>query len=413
MPIIYITQDIERATGIENLLERYAINVPWESELSRALEAQGQRVFVLERDCKGFAEDALKGGTYGMMRLPCVKDFIKNFAGDLQPHILVLKNSELIEKECIQNGWKLLAPRASVAKLFEDKITQWQLLHDVVEFPTTVITDTAHAVEKAGEIGFPLVMQFNAGHSGGGTHIINSPQDFAQFEKKFPQRDVRIAKLIQGTTYTLNALVVKEGAAYTGSISKQLTGLTEATNNPSSTVGNDWGEAAEELSQEQALAIAGIAKKAGKKMYESGYVGLFGIDVIVEKNTGKAYCIEVNTHQPASISYEAKLHQMLGKMPLLYLWIRDMMENKADAFLGHRSLENKFEAFYAELPPLLLRGNVRQIIYRNKTDAVISSDMVRVPRGLPIGQAGAMRSRMKLVGPNEEIFRMQTFKPLA
>ncbi len=399
-PVIYFALDVERATGIENLLPHYAIVTPWESEMSGQLESQGTRLFVLERDCKEFSEERLWGGTYEIMKLPCVKNFIDQFSkgaqpssaqgyGGAQPNILVLKNSELIENECTKNGWKLLAPEAHAAKLFEDKITQWQLLHETVEFPETIVTDVAHAAEESSAVGFPLVMQFNAGHSGGGTHVMKSVQDFAPFEKQFPQRQVRMAKYLKGITYTLNALVLKEGNVYTGSISKQLTGLKEATANPSSTVGNDFGAAAEELFQKQGESIADMARVIGRKMHEMGYAGLFGIDIVVEETTGKLYCIEVNTHQPASIPFEAKLHQMIGKTPIIFLWIRDM-------------IEDSLQIFSDELPPLFLKGDARQIIYRNKTDEVVSSDSIAVPEN-------ALISRMKQVKPNEELFRVQTY----
>ncbi|MBI2462664.1 MAG: hypothetical protein HYV65_00230 [Candidatus Spechtbacteria bacterium] len=398
--IFYLALDPERATGVEDDLANYAIICPYKSAFTDDLEARGTKMFILERDCvdKNW-EDNLRAGTYGVAKLTCVIKYIDDLSAGQQSNILVLKTSEPIEQECQKNSWQLMAPRADLATLFEDKITQYQHLKDSIEFPPTIITTLSQATKVIAKMPLPLVAQYNIGHSGGGTFILQSIEDLTPHAEKFPNREVRIAQFITGNTYTLNAFAAKNGTVYTGSISKQLTGLPEATNNPSSTVGNDFGIVSEELSQSQIEAIGVMARNVGTAMHAKGYNGLFGIDAVAEKSTGKVYFIEVNTHQPASISFEAKLHRAINKTPLILLFINDMLE---PGFEPKKELALSLSN--GDLPPLVLRGKVRQVLYRNKLQNEVLVSEIQLPLG-----EGIVTSRMKVVGVNEELYRVQEY----
>ena len=186
----------------------------------------------------------------------------------------------------------------------------------------------------------------------------------------------------------------------TGSISKQLTGIEEATNNPATTVGNDFGAVEKELTLEEAKKIADITRQAGLHMHREGYVGFFGIDVILEDIRRALYLIEINTHQPASISFEAKLHRSIGKLPLFEIFIRDMMAKESPALLPEK------------LPPLIFPRPASQVIFRNKTNEVVRVADVRLPAseaGLQSQSKGLIPARMKFIKPGEELYRIQYY----
>jgi len=173
-----------------------------------------------------------------------------------------------------------------------------------------------------------------------------------------------------------------------GSISEQITGLKSATNNPNTTCGNDFTSPGN-LSKKQIKKIQEIAQSTGMALYKKDYRGLFGIDVIIENKTGKLYFIEVNTHQPASISFEAKLHRQIGKMPLLAYFILD-------------SVGEKIKPAKKDLPPIALSISAKQIIYRNKTGKTLRlKDIEKKYKGK------GLISRTKFIKPNEEIYRRQ------
>jgi hypothetical protein len=401
-PIFYVTLDPERALGLEDILPNYTIFCPYKSQLTEKLRRDGAKLVVLEEEISAKElERIVQRGTYGILHfVHDRKIVVKNDC------LMVLKNSQLIEDFCKKQGWKLLAPKAKVAEQFENKISQYRALANKVPYPLTFIAN----LEKISDTmlmnhelrirnhdskfiihNSPLVLQFNRGHSGNTTFFIKSRKDLKNLASKFPKREAKISEFINGKTYTLNCLVLRNGEVITGSISEQITGLKSATTNPNTTCGNDFTSPGK-LSKKQVKKIQEIAKDTGSALYRKGYRGLFGIDVIIQQKTGEAYFIEVNTHQPASISFEAKLHRQIGKVPLLAYFIFDS--------LTHPSLRRR--GLGGGKPPILLPIQSRQIIYRNKTRRILSKKYLEkkyMGRGII--------SRMKYTKPNEELYRTQ------
>lgn len=414
----YATLDPERALGLEDVLPNYTIICPYSSQLTERLKKDGVNVVVLEENMNAKSVDRIvKKGTYGILQTQFVKNYINDKVKELcpgsnpghvggptphiRPHILVLKNSELIEDLCIKNKWHLIAPKAKIAEKFENKISQFNLLKSVVEYPKSAIStveelltsdvnkirsDFNKIIDIRGQVQAPqkFVLQFNKGHSGNSTFFIKSKNDIKRFFKLYPKREVKISEYIKGKTYTLNCLVLGSGDIVTGSISEQITGLKKATNNPHTTVGNDFG-AARKLIKKNIKSIIDIAESVGHTLFKNGYRGLFGIDVIIQAGSGKVYFIELNTHQPASIPFETKIHRKINKMPLLAYLILGRLE--------------------AVSPPIILPISARQVIYRNKTAKTLlhsNIDKKYINKGLI--------SRMKTIKPNEEIYREQSIK---
>lgn len=414
----YVTLDPERAMGIEDILPNYTIICPFRGRLTDSLRKKGVGLFILEDyiDARKIA-DIIKRGSYGLLQNALVKVHINKAsrAKAMKTNILILKTSNLIEDLCKREHWTLLAPRASVAEKFENKVSQFKLLRKVVAYPkSTVLTleellsfdlNKFFKIDLGRRPQAQIVLQFNRGHSGNNTFFIkpngsiSSPQEIniKKLYKLFPRRQVKISEYIQGKTYTLNCLALRSGKIITGSISEQITGLAKATNNPSTTVGNDFSSA-KKIAKGNIEAIRTIASDVGGVLYKKGYRGLFGIDVIIEKSTKKVYFIELNTHQPASIPFEAKLHRRIKKVPLLVYFI-----------LGVKSC--KFRILKRDLAPIILpiparpstgRYLAKQIIYRNKAEKTLSYDTISKKYRSEIFIA-----RMKFIKPNEEIYRRQ------
>ena len=381
----YVTLDPERATGLEDILPNYMIICPYTSDLTKKLQKDCVNIAVLEENMHAKKlKEAVARGTYGMLQSKFVQVLINKTCTNLtSAHIMVLKNSELIEGLCKKQGWRLLAPKASIAEKFENKISQYKLLKNTLPYPkSSLITP-----EKF-EFHEPVVLQFNRGHSGNSTFFIESQKDIENLYKLFPKREERVSEYIKGKTYTLNCLLLNSGDVLTGSLSEQITGLRIATNNPHTTVGNDF-ISPRTLYMAQVRGIQKIALNSGHVMHKKGYRGLFGIDVIIEEDSGKIYFIELNTHQPASVSFEAKLHRNIGKTPLLAYFILDNL--------------GKAKPVKKDLPPLILPTKAKQIIYRNKTNKTLTNTEARKKY-----KNKGLISRMKLINPNEEVYRRQT-----
>ncbi|MFA7315172.1 MAG: hypothetical protein WC025_04610, partial [Candidatus Magasanikbacteria bacterium] len=128
---------------------------------------------------------------------------------------------------------------------------------------------------------------------------------------KFPKREVKITKFVDGLLLTNNNIITDKEIIL-GNISYQITGLKPFTNNKFSTIGNDWGLAHSILNEKQLDKYREIVKTVGQKMQAENWRGLFGVDIILEKNSDNLYLIEINARQPASTTFESQL-QMKNK----------------------------------------------------------------------------------------------------
>ncbi len=275
--IVYVTRDRERATGAE----------------------ESEKYLIVSNE-KGQTLD-----TYELLKTERVEKLMKENA---DVAILVFQNTKRIERFCTEKGWKLLNPKAELSKKIEEKISQYEWLGDARKFlPPTEI-------KKISEIKFadiPFVIQFNHAHTGTGTHIISDKKTLSEIKDKFPDRPARVSGFVRGPAFTLNVIVAQNGIFF-GNISYQITGLSDFTDIPSSTVGNDWKLPNKILSEKEREKILDIAERVGEKMKKDGWLGLFGIDVILDEKTRDIFLIEINARQPASVTCESLLQKTAG-----------------------------------------------------------------------------------------------------
>jgi len=391
--VFYITPDAEKAEGGERIISNYSVITFRDSPLLMNIRAHGADTFALDSALEGeeLSEHETKG-SLDLIRSKIVIDHIESVlsSSGFPGCFLTLKNTEYLEEEINKKGWLLLGPKGSVASQFEEKISQYELLKNAVPFPKTQLTLLRDVKLET----LPVIVQFNRGFSGNSTILVTDQNQFDDIQKKFPNRPARVSSYINGNTYTLNGLVLKSGQVIHGSISLQLTGLKEATNNPNATVGNDYGAAEEKLSQKEAEEIGRIIQRVGTELSRHGYHGMFGIDVIKEHASNNVFFIEINTHQPASISFEYFLHEKASRLSILEAFYADALGIEVDS-----SLLNV---------PLFLHQKARQIIYRNMSEYTIKASEVRLPAAPKNGRVLAPRTGM--IKPNQESFRIQEFE---
>ncbi|HEY4493675.1 MAG TPA: ATP-grasp domain-containing protein [Candidatus Paceibacterota bacterium] len=226
-------------------------------------------------------------------------------------NVLVFKANRQVEEVCQAKNWPLLNPLAQLAERVEGKVSQVFWLGELA----SLLPEHWEGQVSECRWATPFVLQYNWGHSGEGTKLIKDEQDLGEVIKKFPYRKVRVSKLINGDTLTNNNIVTNKGEVLVGNISYQITGDTSLTDNPFATVGNDWKLAQTMLSQKEKSEYNNIVEQIGKKLARDGWKGLFGVDIIREKGTGKMYLIEVNARQPASTTFESQLQQQQGSDP--------------------------------------------------------------------------------------------------
>ena len=273
-PLLYITRNKQRALGIEKLLTNYRI--------------------ITTIPLKDTAE------IIETMVIP------KGIA-------IVFKNNSKIQRISKEKGIKLLNPDFHLVEKYENKISQYEWLEKIIPkyLPPTIISAPESILfsRLKKEIGLPFISQFNRSHSGEGTQIVKNEEDWTKLKEKFPQRPLRLSRLIKGETFTIN-VCIWEKHILLGNPSYQITGLREFTDLPFATIGNDWFYANKNLSEKDLKNIGKITKKIGNAMAEDGWKGLFGLDFIRSKEDW--FVVEINARQPASVNLETIFQQKQG-----------------------------------------------------------------------------------------------------
>jgi predicted ATP-grasp superfamily ATP-dependent carboligase len=225
--------------------------------------------------------------------------------------IVVFKNTKQIEELAKERGWKLLNPPAALAEEIENKITQVAFLGELADLlPPHHISLVKKIVRDTSTKDTTSIVQWAHSHTGEGTIHIQKESDLKVIQDKFPEREARVSLYIRGPVFTINVIVTKDGLLF-GNPSYQITGIAPFTDNPFSTVGNDWSAPQTILTESKLHELQALAKKVGEKMRSRGWQGLFGIDVVYDEERDKLFLIEINARQPASTTYESQLQSKL------------------------------------------------------------------------------------------------------
>lgn len=354
----YLTNDPERALGLEGLLDINIVHID-KTQYLEYFKAHNYQYFCLE-EAKGEMNSMYRSS----VKLIKSEQFLNYFSKtkSTNNYLQTFKISPAFEKASINLNTTLINTPARLNRLFENKLSQFtELFKEGIDIPKTEIlilkeTNYQALSEKYGKT---FVIQFNLGHTGEGTTFIDSDKKYLELSNNFPQREVKVSEYIEGESYTLNACITKEGVLI-GGLNYQITGIPELTSYQGGTVGNDW-ECRTGFDEHTLDSIVKNTKRIGERMKAGGYLGLFGIDLIVK--AGKPYIIEVNARQPASVPMQTKIQLQQNQVPLSLLHIMAFLDIKHELDIESYNIEN--------LKPL----PYSQIFNRAKIDLEISSDI--------------------------------------
>lgn len=290
-PLVYVTRDIERALGMEPKENYFIISNK---------TSFGESIQKKYPDNVRLIENPEILDTYDLLVQQEVQEIISKLSAD----VVVFQNTLRIERLAQEKKWNLLNPRAELSKEIEEKVSQvtW-LKEDAGLLPPHRVT----SVKDISFTGKKFVLQFNHSHTGQGTYVISSEADLAPLKEAFPDRPCRIVDFISGPVFTVNAIVAKE--ILVGNPSYQITGLLPFTDLPFSTIGNDWELPHAPHYKNLYEDINKIAARLGERLYDAGWRGLFGIDVVYDERKNKTYLLEINARQPASAVFESTLQK--------------------------------------------------------------------------------------------------------
>lgn len=317
-----MTLDPEKALGIEDLIPSYHILYSEPSQLSLPIANNGI-------DIKNFPKqkDVKFSSTGKMLQNPTLLSYVQNNA-EGKADILVFKNDEAVSKNASSSNLNLINPDYKLNLKLENKI-EFAGFVDTLDFfeqPEYEIFEKLSDVDFASvsqRYGSNFVVQFIFGHSGSTTFFIESEEYLNQLKQTYPERKTKISRNINGFPYTVNACITKAGIVI-GGISEQITGVKELTSSKGGTVGNDYSQ--RHLDENLRREIVERTMKMGEVLKSQGHRGIFGLDFIVEKETGRLLLIEANIRQTASSGYTSYLQRMNKQVPIMLWHVLELLD---------------------------------------------------------------------------------------
>lgn len=365
--IVYIASEPERAIGLEDYLPHFHI-ITVKGNITESLSSL-TNVHIVAIDTETIS-------TAELLCHPKTDEIIASLSPRPEDiGIMVFKNDTRVENFCKEKHYVLLNETSALNQRFEHKLNQFQELSKLGElFPPTQIATLVNVTftQLSEKFGLPFVMQYDRGHTGNSTLVIVDEQAFSREQEKFPNREARISKFIEGIPVTLNCCATKFGTLTSG-LCIQITGLPECTSKLGTTVGNDWAAVSKFLDVAQITEIERISAVVGDYLYSQNFKGMFGLDLIV--TSGRVYLIEVNARQTASVGLHTKLLLERKQLPLVLFHIAEFIGEENTNFF-----EPQFSTASSQVESLHITKEApfeaSQLIVRNTEQAPVKSGLL-------------------------------------
>ena len=280
------------------------------------------RVRTIQDD---FGSDLKRLNSLAILRNPGVQKYLRNFG---KVGLFLYKSTAKIEKLADKFGWQILTNRAVVRDPYENKKIFREVLEKVgikpISARTILLKDFNEKifVECQQEFGSKLVLQLPEVTKGGGrgNTFIRQPQDLPKFWQKVKQlgesfdlQHVIIAKFIESISPSITGCVTRNGVL-TGVVQTQITDIPEVINLQKGSglfVGHDWSY--RNYAPKIQRQADNIAKSFGSYLAKRGYKGIFGLDLLVEKETEKVFACECNPRYTGAFPVYSMIQNKLGE----------------------------------------------------------------------------------------------------
>lgn len=276
------------------------------------------------------------------------EDLNNNFKGDLENAFmeLIYDTGECLNAICYRSigkleklsntlpqKLKLFAVPEGLKKIYDNKIYIRKKVKklDISPIPGNIIKLDISLFNKLKDtLGLPFIVQFPFGSSGKNTYKIDNRKKYNKICKYNIKQEVNALKYIEGYCLNINAIIIhhkKDIKVYCTYPSVQLTGLRECSHYPTIFCGNDY-KATKNIPESVIRKVKEIVEKVGRWMGQSGYKGIFGMDLIVNRE-GKVFPIEINPRFQNSTGLFTVLEIIEEKeIPLLLLHIIEFLKEQ-------------------------------------------------------------------------------------
>ena len=311
----FITTDIKRAIGLEDIIPDFHIICSNYDPLIPVLRNKGIRIYCLE-ELKGKKADHTNNSGL-LISDESVEKYIRKNSSD-RPYIVYFKPSLIIDRIISAKKYISVGNTLALNNRFENKINMALILKKIrpdyiQEFAVGKFNDLDFT-DILRQFGLPLVVQFGHGWAGRTTFFIESEDGFIKLKKQFPHTTVKITANITGFTLLNNCCIYRDNILVSPP-AIQIDGINKLSVSKSVTCGRSWP--VQNLTGDLILQIYRISRDIGRIMSDSGYRGYFGVDFLVEISSGRLFLSEVNARLTASSAFFSLLEMGLDQIPLL------------------------------------------------------------------------------------------------
>ena len=361
-PIFFITNDVSKGLGLEKLLPNYHIVCLDDHPLVDYLIKDDVSVFCLERELG--KRNTVFRNSGKVLEHPLTEKYIAKKTNGKTPWISFFKSSAKIDSLCQKRGYQKIGNDASLGKVFEDKIFFYQTCQQLgLTAPSGEIVDLQtidFSVFKK-KYGDKLVIQFGRGWAGSTTFFIKNEKELTALKKRVVSRVVKVTQFIQGRTILNNCCVTTKDGVLVSAPAEQINAIAGFTANQGGTCGRVWPA---RIDRKQFDEVEMMSKKVGEEMRKNHYRGWFGLDFLLEEETGKIYLSENNARLTASAPFYSKLEIGAGEMPLLVHHVLEFFREDYSRLRSNNKLTSNDKLSGSEL--VVRNDSEKPIVIRKK-----------------------------------------------
>jgi hypothetical protein len=284
-------------------------------------------VVSLEKDLQ--AKFPEKFNTSEMLQLAEAKKYLLEKRSEGELGLFLYKASKRSNRLAKEMGLKVLSTPGEIRMKFENKrefrVEGEKAGLNLVPGETLEVDDLDEQRwdKYRQELGERLVFQLPDYTVGGGlgTFFINKKDDFKEF-KEFVRRRrevreikiVNVTKFIEGEAASITGCATRYGVV-TSLLQKQIMDQPELVGLHGRSgvwLGHDWYM---RFSDKEQLRAEKECQKWGEYIYKQGYRGIYGLDVVVDKE-GKMWPIECNSRYMGAFPVYTMMQLERGEMPI-------------------------------------------------------------------------------------------------
>jgi len=253
-----------------------------------------------------------------LLKHPAVTQFV---APDGKALLLIF--DEQAESLAQRLGLQVCLPPVALRHHLDSKVTTTELANRAgVASVSNVLArvESYAALRRAASVlGDDLVVQLPHGDSGNTTFFISGEDDFARHAEHIAaQPVVKVMRRIRCRQLTIEGCVTRHGTLV-GPLQTELVGFAELT-----PFGGGWCGNEVFAARESAVLSAKIRQQAqqavlamGEQLKQTGYRGCFGLDLLLDQDTGALYLGEMNPRITGASPMTSQAMLEAGSAPLL------------------------------------------------------------------------------------------------